>query len=67
MRIILASKSPRRKELLSLITSDFEVIVSDADEKVDDTLSNEKKVIMISRQKAMDVFSKVSGDAIVIR
>ena len=28
MRIILASKSPRRKELLSMITKDFEVIVS---------------------------------------
>ena len=28
MKIILASGSPRRKELLSLITPEFEIIVS---------------------------------------
>lgn len=33
MKIILASKSPRRKELLSLITKNFEVIVSNTDER----------------------------------
>ena len=33
MRIILASKSPRRRELLSKLFSDFEIIVSDADEE----------------------------------
>ena len=36
MKIILASKSPRRKELLSLITNNFDIIVSDADEHVDE-------------------------------
>ena len=35
MRIILASKSPRRKEILSMVTTDFEIRVSDADETVD--------------------------------
>ena len=34
MKLILASGSPRRKELLSLITSNFEVQVSNADEKL---------------------------------
>lgn len=33
-RIILASQSPRRKELLSSVGLEFEVIVSDADESV---------------------------------
>ena len=32
-RIILASASPRRRELLSLITSEFEVITADVDER----------------------------------
>ena len=36
--IILASKSPRRKEILSMVTSDFEVRVSDADETVDSSI-----------------------------
>ncbi|MGN0401365.1 MAG: Maf family protein [Acetatifactor sp.] len=34
MRIVLASASPRRRELLSQIGLEFEVIVSDADEKI---------------------------------
>lgn len=33
MRIILASKSPRRKQILSLITSDFEIMSEDVDER----------------------------------
>lgn len=33
MHIILASKSPRRRELMSLITDDFEVITKEVDER----------------------------------
>ena len=66
MRIILASKSPRRKELLSLITQEFEVIVSDADEQVDNSLLPEKQVKEIASKKAKKVFEDISGDAIVI-
>lgn len=40
-RIILASASPRRRELLSIIEPVFEVIVSDADEKTNRQLPNE--------------------------
>ena len=39
MRIILASKSPRRKEILSMVTTDFEIRVSDADETIEDGVS----------------------------
>lgn len=59
MRIILASKSPRRKELLSLITKDFEVIVSNADENVSEELSPEEKAQAIAVQKAEDVFQSM--------
>ena len=34
MRLILASQSPRRREMLSLMGYDYEIIVSDADEHV---------------------------------
>lgn len=34
-KLILASKSPRRKEILSMVASDFEIRVSDADETID--------------------------------
>ena len=35
-RIILASKSPRRRELMELLKLPFEVIVSDIDEHIED-------------------------------
>ena len=66
MKIILASKSPRRKELLSLITKDFEVIVSSCDEVVDTNLTPVEQVKEIAKQKAEDVFAKISEDCVVI-
>lgn len=66
MKIILASKSPRRKELLSLITNDFDIIVSDADENVDETLTSAEKVKSIAKQKANIVANNVDEDCVVI-
>ncbi len=66
MKIILASKSPRRKELLSLITNDFDIIVSDADENVDKTLTSAEKVKSIAKQKANIVANNVDEDCVVI-
>lgn len=50
-KVILASQSPRRKELLGKITGDFEVIVSQADETTKET-SPEKIVMELSAIKA---------------
>ncbi|MBQ8298481.1 MAG: septum formation protein Maf [Clostridia bacterium] len=66
MKIILASKSPRRKELLSLITKEFEVIVSSSDEVVDASLTPFEQVKEIANQKAEDVFAGCEDDCIVI-
>lgn len=66
MKVILASKSPRRKELLGLITSDYEVIVSDADETLKQGLSIEEQAKRISFAKAKTVFDETAGDRIVI-
>ena len=38
MKIILASQSPRRKELLKLIVPTFEIIVSNQEETLNDKL-----------------------------
>ena len=51
--IILASKSPRRKELLSLITDDFTVDSAE----VDETLPCD-----IEPDKAVEYLSKIKGD-----
>lgn len=65
MRIILASASPRRKELLSLLGWDFEIMVSDVEEVI--TSSEPSQVVEeLSKQKAVDIFGKTTGDVLVI-
>ena len=51
-KIILASQSPRRRELLSLITTEFEVITAEVDETIDENETAENTVMMLSRKKA---------------
>lgn len=66
MRIILASKSPRRKELMDLLNVNYEVIVSDADETLEDNLSMEEQSKKLAYAKAKAVFDETQGDRIVI-
>ena len=51
-KIILASQSPRRKQLLEWAEIDFEVIVSDTDESFPAGLDFAETAIYIARQKA---------------
>ncbi len=60
MRIILASGSPRRRELLEQIGLEFEILVSNVEEEAD-LKSPEKLVETNSRQKAEAVLSAVSS------
>ncbi len=73
-RLILASKSPRRKELLALCGFDFNTVPADIDEEkitgsILRDINNENRfgelVMELSFQKAKHVF-KENGDAIVI-
>lgn len=66
MNIILASQSPRRKELLALIIPNFEVIVSNQEETLNDKLSVEAQVSEIAYAKAKNVYDRTKGDRIVI-
>lgn len=61
--IILASQSPRRQELLKLITSDFEIKVSNVDETLPDKITPKEAVMYLSKIKA-EPFAY--GDDIVI-
>ena len=70
MRIILASGSPRRKELLEKIVSDFEVIKSNFEE---DNLKKEERnpaklVENLSKLKGEEVYSRmnVNEDFVII-
>jgi septum formation protein len=51
-KLILASQSPRRKELLALTGIPFETTSVEIDETFDPALSVEENVMAISRQKA---------------
>ncbi len=66
MDIILASGSPRRKELLTQLGLSFQVLVSDADETVDKSPPPADQVALISRRKAEAVAYKAGPDALVI-
>ena len=66
MRIILASASPRRKELLELITPKFEVIVSGIDEKLEEGLTLQEQVMKLAYNKAKDIHEKTKGNRIII-
>lgn len=66
MKVILASGSPRRKELLKAITKDFEVTVSNSDEAFQEGLTIEEQSKRIAHLKAKMVFDQTQGDRIVI-
>ena len=65
-RLILASASPRRRELLSLITNDFEIITKEVDERSAETFmeNNGTPVLRVSEGlallKARAVFDELS-------
>lgn len=51
--IILASKSPRRKELLRLITEEFIIKTADTDETLPERISPDEAVLHLSKIKAL--------------
>ncbi len=59
MNIILASKSPRRKELLSKVFPRFEIMVSEADETLPEGESLECGVAVIAERKGQAVYEKL--------
>lgn len=61
--IILASKSPRRKELLSLITENFVIKSAEVDESLPDGIQPDKAVEYLSKIKAEPF--KNEGDIII--
>lgn len=66
MKIILASKSPRRAALLDLINVDFEVMPSSYKETINNKLDVEEASKEIAYEKALDVFNNTQGDRTII-
>lgn len=67
--IILASASPRRKELLSRFISDFEVIPANIDEVIPDNEETDNIPLLIAEQKAYhirDNYKNIKNKSIII-
>ena len=71
MNLILASQSPRRRELLGLTGLDFVVRAADIDETMDETKPPVEEVARVSRLKALAVAREpddvvIAADTIVV-
>lgn len=64
MKLILASQSPRRRELMGLFRVPFTVRVADIDEKMDPEKPAFEEVARVSRLKA-EAVPRESGDVVV--
>lgn len=63
--IILASQSPRRKQLLEWAEIDFEIMVAQTDESFPEGISPEEAALHIAREKAEAVAMKVTGKTVI--
>ncbi|MEO8884687.1 MAG: Maf family nucleotide pyrophosphatase [Mucilaginibacter sp.] len=64
-KIILASKSPRRQELLTLMDLDFRIVLKEVDESYPDDLAPEEIALYIAQKKAT-AFDETVTDEIVL-
>lgn len=64
-KVILASKSPRRQELLRLMDIDFRVVLKDVDESYPADLSPEEVAVYIATKKA-EAFDEEITDEVVL-
>lgn len=64
-KIILASKSPRRRELLSMLGIEFDVIPADIDEQIDYNNDLVKEIQKLSFQKANAVFQDHQDNIVI--
>jgi septum formation protein len=66
MRVVLASSSPRRNELMKKLGVSFEVIVKETEEKYDNLKTCYEQCMDIAKAKALNVYKEIEGDVIVI-
>lgn len=64
--IILASQSPRRKELLGLMGLEFQAITADVDERMDPALPIREEIARVGLSKAQAVRSKCAAADVII-
>lgn len=66
-KLILASASPRRRDILHAAGYEFDIVTSDKEGKADKDISPEKFAIKCASEKCEDVYTRVAkGDGAVV-
>ena len=65
-RIILASASPRRKQLLEWAEIPFDIVPSGSDELIPDGMRTAEVPVFLAREKAAFVRQKIGADKIIL-
>ena len=65
-KIVLASGSPRRKEIFKTLDIDFEVIPSSYEEKLENNVFSYQKIENLAYNKALFVAKTIKEDALVV-
>ncbi len=65
MKYILASASPRRRELLSLVIQSFEVLPATAEEKVNISIFPEQTAVTLAESKCDEVYENHRDSTVI--
>lgn len=65
-RLILASGSPRRKEIMAMFNIDFEIETSAIEEKINSNERPEQAAMALAFEKGFDIASASDADSIII-
>ena len=65
--IVLASASPRRREILETFGVPFRIVISDAEENASETLSPDEFVMQTAHEKCKNVVEKLRADGTLAR
>ena len=66
MKVVLASKSPRRRELLSRIFKEFDILTREVDETLPPHVHPREGVELLAIRKGAAVLSELDSDTLVI-
>src|SRR5574344_2253429 len=65
-KIVLASASPRRKDILSTLNFSFEVLPSDFDEELENNFYTPAKILNLAYNKALEIAQYIDEEALVV-
>ena len=66
LQIVLASKSPRRRDILTKLVHSFRVITADTDESLNENVTVEKRVQILAERKARAVLPLCDENCVII-